>query len=426
MVRPRKNSRRERSLFSFTTIDRASVTRYALLGGLTLLVAAGAFANALGNVTKISHPVVALRFDGSQPAALTALADESLLDASRPEARRAAERYARDAVRVSPLAPGALRILGLATADVRRPLAEMPLLAMSQRLSRRDLGAHLWWIEYYVGKGQAKKALQSYDLALRTSIPARSILLPVLYSALENPEIQSELVPYFREERAWVPELLIYATANGRNVSRLVRPLIASGTYPKSDEFSRLARQTMENLLANGNVQGVERVYAALPQADPALLVKPKLSRQAADDRHIPVAWDLNGSSTAGAELEGRDITAGEPRYTLRAFVGSGESDIVARKLLFLKPGNYRFSSTASVTLAAPQQEVTWVISCIAQPNGALLSHQLVADQKPVSRTSSFDVPEACPAQILKLQMAAEGGLSGMEILIDSLDINPT
>lgn len=423
MVRLRKNSRNRQTFLSRVSKDRRTISRYVLVGGVSLLVAVGAFANALGNVTKVSHPAVALRYDGSQVTALTAVADESLLKASQPNARWKAKRYAVEAVRASPLAPAALRILGLAVADAKRPLEERPLLELSRKLSRRDFGAHLWWIEYHVGKGQEKEALQSYDLALRTSIPARSILIPVLYSALQNREIQGELVPYLREKRAWVPELVIYATASGRSVSRLVWPLVASGNYPRSEEFSRLARQTMENLLANGDVSGVQRIYAVLPRADRSLLVQAKFSKAAADEQFIPVAWDLNGSSTAGAEMEGSESPGGQTKYMLRAFAGSGESDTVARKLLFLKPGKYRFASTASVTVTAPQQVAKWVLICIAKSDIPLLSHDLLANQKPTSEASGFDIPVGCPAQILNLQMAAEGGLSGAEILVNLVDI---
>ncbi len=425
MVRLRKNRRHRQSFLSPVPKERATIVRYVLIVGVTFLITFGAFANALSNVTKVSHPAVALRFNGSQPAALTALADENLINASQPKALNAAVRYATEAVRVSPLAPAALRILGLTSADARWPLAERPLLALSRKLSRRDLGTHLWWIEYYVGKGQAKETLQNYDLALRTSIPARSILLPVLYSALEYPEIQSELVHYLKEERAWVPELIIYATGSAHSVSRLVKPLVASGSYPRTEEFSHLARQTMENLIANGDFSGVEKVYAALPNADRNLLVQAKFSKEAANDQHIPVAWDLNGSSTAGAEMDGGQGSTGQSKYSLRAFAGAGESDTVARKLLFLKPGKYRFASTATVTLAAPQQEAAWVLSCITTSDVPLLSHNLVANQKPTPDTSDFQVPIGCPAQTLTLHLAAEGGMSGTEILVNLVDIKP-
>ena len=421
--RRRKTKREPRSWLDSLTIDRATLARYALIGLVSVIAAGAAFANALGAVTKASHPEVAIRFDSRQPAALAALADESLLRADKPKAREDAVGYARAALAASPLSPAAVRIIALATADPKRPLAEKQLMALSRKLSRRDLGAHLWWIEYHVGLGQAGEALKSYDLALRTSMAARSLLLPILYTALENPQIQDGLVPYLKAERSWVPELIIYATATGRSAARLVRPLVQSGNYPRTAEFSRLARQTMENLIASGDFVDVERIYAALP-TDPGLLVQAGFSKASADQQYVPVSWELSGLSTSGAELEVIEGEDGRTQSRIRAFTGPGGVTTTARKLLFLKPGRYQLASTASVTLSAPQQDAKWVLTCASKAGGTpLLSHPLIAGQTRNSAPSSFEIQGNCPAQWLQLQMSAEGDISGSEILVNFIDL---
>lgn len=421
--RLRRSERRGRRLMNGPETDRKKLAHYVLIGAVTLLAALAAFTNALGSVTKVSHPNVAVRFDPSQPVALTALADESLLGADEQKARKDAVRYAKAAIAASPLSPAAVRVIGLAVADAKRPMIEKQLMVLSRKLSRRDLGAHLWWIEYHVGLGQAAEALRSYDLALRTSMAARTLLLPILYSALADRQLQDELVPYLKSERSWVPELIIFATATGRSSTRLVRPLVESGSYPRTTEFSRLARQMMENLLANGDFEGVERVYGALP-VDRRQLVQASFSKGSVDQQYVPVSWDLSGRATTGAELEVADIEGAVPQYKIRAFTGPGGVKTAARKLLFLKPGRYQLASTASVILSAPQQEVKWVLTCVSMTGDTpVLEHTLVFGQKKNSVPSTFEIPSGCPAQWLQLQMSAEGDVSGLEILVNFIDL---
>jgi hypothetical protein len=398
-------------------MDRSTLVRNVGLAVATLVLAYAAFASALAGVVKISHPSVALNFDANQPTALAVLADEALLQTDDRTAPDRAAEQARAALRSLALSPAALRILGLTNGERAGAGQTLALMDLSTRVSRHDFGAQLWWIEHQVGQGNAARALEHYDIAMRINQSARTLLIPVLFAALDDAQIQRDIVPYVRAGSPWVQELIVHATAPGRDPSSLVEPLLRAGAYVKSTEFGRLARQTMEGLLAAGKVDAVQRLYGVLPGSDPSLLERADFNKASMQEQFIPVAWDLSASSTAGSALE-----KSGGRYVLRAFVGGGEHGTVARKLMFLKPGSYAFSTRAEIVSTASRQMAVWQIVCMKMAQREVVWKADALPGKATSLAQPLVIQPDCPAQSVELDLQAGEGLAGLELIVRSIE----
>lgn len=401
-------------------MDRQALMWRAAIAVGTLVLAYAAFASALGGVAKVSHPAVALSFDKGQPTALAVLADEALLRTDNSAAPKLAEVRARRALRSLALSPAALRILGLTDSGMAGTDRSLALMNLSTRVSRRDFGAQVWWIEHRVAQGNVTKALEHYDVAMRTNASARTLLIPVLFKALENPEIQNRVARYFYAGNPWALDFIAYSTDKGRDPTNIVEPILNSDDFIKSSEFKHLVHLIMEGLISAGNAVDTQRVYLSLPGSDPSILLSAGFSEAAMREEYIPVAWDLSAYSTAGAVFE-RSSGKGFGALSLRAFVGEGDYGIVARKLMFLRPGRYAFSTVAETVTAAPQQAARWQVSCIAKGQRQIIWQ---ADALPVKKALQFndlEISPNCQAQSLELELQAGDGVSGLEMIVHSL-----
>ncbi len=110
--------------------------------------------------------------------------------------------------------------------------------------------------------------------------------------------------------------------------------------------------------------------------------------------------------------------------FTLSAFAGSGERGELMRKLLFLKPGTYRFAAQYEAQSSAPDSEIRWDLLC-ASPKGNV-SKWFTSRAVKTGRSGdvqSFTLGADCPHQLLQLQLAGGSGQLGAEFVLRSVDI---
>lgn len=421
-ARRRKTSRRASPspVAVLKGMDRQVLVRRAALAVGTLVLAYAAFASALGGVAKVSHPAVAISFDKRQPTALAVLADEALLQTGNPAAPKLAAVRARAALRSLALSPAALRILGLTDSGKAGTGRSLALMDLSTRVSRHDFGAQLWWIEHQVAQGNVTKALEHYDVAMRANASARTLLIPVLFTALDDPEIQNRVARYFHDGNPWVLDFIAYSTDKDRDPTNIVETILKSGDFVKSSDFIHLVHLILEGLISAGNAVDAQRLYLSLPGSDPSILRNAVFSEAAMREEYIPVAWDLSAYSTAGAAFE-RSFEKGVGAISLRAFVGEGDRGIVARRILFLKPGRYAFSTVAEIVAAASQQAARWQVVCIAKGRRQVIWQADALPAKVPRQFDNLEITPNCQAQSLELELQAGDGVSGLEMIVHSL-----
>lgn len=410
------------------SIERASPGKSRgwpwMLATGTVIVAILAGLAAFCSVWK-GAPQAVLAIDGSNAKALARQADQRLAAPKRAGVRQAAA-LASESIRSQAINPQALRILGLALALDGKQARAQHLMRLSERLSRRNLGVHLWEIEKAVAANDVRGALRHYDLALRTSKTARSLLLERLVGALSEPEIRAELVPYVRTTTTWLPLFLSHAAANRANGPALAQLAQRAGGLPDGEVYQRFEIAILGYLIDAGQFTKAQDFYQTWRDVRPALLTSPTISPDSASSRYAPVGWHLRSEPSYGASF----IGGGRPDrqgsgMAIEAFAEPGFGGVVASKPLLLAPGRYALTFAFGEVTLPQGAYFGWALRCIGQAGGftiAIHKGQLaVAAQR--STVLPVEIPANCPGQWLDLDARGGSGTANLVVTVDAANL---
>lgn len=391
---------------------------FALVGFVAWL----SFIHAVANVTWQTNPDMALRFVPDHPLALSRKADELFAEKQDPATLAKVEKMAKESLRGGALNPVAIRLLGY-VADVRgdRDKAR-ELMLLSHKVSRRDFGTQLWLIEDAVARNDKKQALYHYDIAMRTTPSGHGMLFPTLTGALADPEVRQGLVPYIRRAPDWLPAYLSEAIATSNNPANVADVLVKAGRLPDNEDYRNLSNGLLAQLAAKGKLPAFRQYYLSLPGTRSATLTSVSLNSDTINLRYPVAGWQLADNPAIGGSFS---TTGKSGAQALTAFAGSGERGVMMRKILFLKPGQYRFRSSYSAVEAFPDSEIRWDLQCLRPEATSEIwtkTDRVVKGQSVSSET--LNIPSDCPHQRLLLQLAGGGSQTGMEITINSVSLN--
>jgi hypothetical protein len=136
--------------------------------------------------------------------------------------RLQADALAAKALRRDPTATLAVVARGLIAAQRGNAAAAHRWFLYADRLSKRHLATQIWFIEERVRAGDVPGALARYDLALRASPSAGTLLFPVLAQAASDAEIGNRLNALLRSRPAWGPQVISYMIAKSDNHAAIV------------------------------------------------------------------------------------------------------------------------------------------------------------------------------------------------------------
>ena len=383
---------------------RAAV--FAIVAVPTVVISGG------GAVFADLQPELALRFS---PANARANAHEavaaSLLTAdTNSSASTMSDRatsFARAALSRDPTLAFAWRTLALDAAGRSDEKGTAALFAVSERLSRRDLGTRLWLLEREVERGNVAGALFNYDIALRTAPSSYETLMPILVAAAGD----ANVVPLLGQRLAQQPPWAVYfyyrlsiAPPDADRVAELLEEARVGGPIPNRDMASVLLPTLVERG-AYGAALRTAAVFGAPRARLPKGLWSPGFE---GDGLLAPLDWALTTNDTLGAETRSTGSSA-----SMVASVVGEVTGTVARQLLILPAGRYRYQATLRAT-DRPAASVTARVACVrANADAALASQTTVPSVAGVLQSIEFVVPESCRAQWLSLDVVAsdaEGG----------------
>jgi hypothetical protein len=355
-------------------------------------------------------------FDGEAKAA----AAMSMLSSGADPANLArAGDMARQALARSPLSVAGVRVLGL-IADLRsdRRGAEK-LLALSTRISRRDLPTRLWLIETAVSKNDISTALKHYDIALRTSTSARPLLFPVLLSASTDPAIAGPLAQYLRQDRPWTAEFVEELVEKGPDPAAAYQ--LTRGRFDPKDEADRRRVQLLLYRLISAKRFGLAlSLYASMqPRGIGAGQAVRDGGFQAGGD-YPPFDWDLVDSADLGGGRAPRPNTSENMALWLRA--ASGRTGVVARQLLRLPPGSYRLAFMAGGVPEAVIERPAIAITCASNSRSLIDYRPVSSAASGATFVASVSVPPDCAWQWLTVSAKRD---SENETWVDDLSITP-
>ncbi|TSB01917.1 hypothetical protein [Sphingorhabdus contaminans] len=393
------------------------------IAAITCTLAWLSFIHAVANITWQQNPDLALRFVPDHPLALSRKADELFAAKQDPATLAKVEAMAKQSLRGGALNPVAIRLLGY-VADARGDRKKArEFMLLSQKVSRRDFGTQLWLIEDAVARNDKKQALYHYDIAMRTTPSSFPLLFPTLTGALDDPEVRAGLAPYVKAAPEWLLSFLPHAIGTMENPSYLVDVLLKAGPLPDRPEYRDQSNYLLSTLANKGQFSAFERYYASLPSVRPKALQTAAMNKDTVNLRYPAAGWQLTENSAIGGAFSEADKRGA---FTLSAFAGSGERGELMRKLLFLKPGSYRFTAQYDAQSSAPDSEIRWDLSCVsAKGNSGKWFTSRTVQAGRSGDVQSFTLGADCLHQLLQLQLAGGSGQLGAEFVLRSVQITP-
>lgn len=389
-----------------------------LIGIGGLIVAGFSTAAALVNVVHYTKPEVALAISAQDPVALAARADQLIAEGGTDSVGRAEIlELARASLNGQALNADAIRLIGLSR-SVPDPMAAASIFTVGDKLGRRDLTTQLWLIESAVQKGDVAGALRHYDAALRTREESQQILLPVLTKAAEDPRLWSAVSVYVRRPTPWLGDWARFAIRNSTQPGRIAGLLTQAGGLPKNAAFAALELELLRRLVTEDHIADAVSFYRRLPGADLAVLRTAAFTAQTTDSRFPPITWELFAQT--GVTLGFEQSETGN-RIQLNARIDPGAGGILARKVVVVAPGRYRFRADQSLNFGAGAASVRWIIRCGARfGDRALWGGDVAVESVIKTVEGQFDLPADCPAVSIELQSSAPPSGDGTELLIAS------
>jgi hypothetical protein len=340
-------------------------------------------------------PELALKSWPGDARSLVTLAERAMLE---PNGVPRAADLARQAAERDTTLGTPFRILGFAADERGDTSAAERLVAGSARLSRRDLPGQLWLINRAVARDDVTGALEHFDVALRTSDKAPTVLFPVLANATSEQRVIEPLAKRM-QGAPWADPFLRWAIDNSEETHGLAALTLALSKHaPVQGEIVAALANKLAEKRSFAELRPIRAISAA-KLTDGEWLSDPAFAKPSGvgtfewalgQDGYANVTRGINAGGKAGMTFEAPINRASE----------------IARQLLTLPQGKYRFT----VDGAIDHGNANWTIAC-AGPDGASLATLAMAS-RPIE--ADIAVPANCPAQYAVFtSVASDDGATG-------------
>lgn len=389
----------------------------AALIGVGLAFSAGA--NALASASWKVRPELAERLWPGQAQALVRRGESAFAKGpADPAWLREAERLGRASLRAQALQGKALQLLGLVANARNDQAAAERLMTLSARLSRRNGFAQLWFVDADARAGRTAAALGHFDIAMNASPALNGKLYPVLANALQDPGIRREFAKYVRREPEWLPSFMGYAVDQGTNPAAIAKAVTGAGGLPRGEAYSTTVAMLLGKLATTGRFEEMLALYRVQAPSNAAgVPTSLGFAPDAIDQSLAPVAWEFMPGDSGQASLI---PAAGGNGPALRLEAYDVVRVEVARKVLFLSPGQYRLNHAVTRLSDGAPGSLRLTLAC-AQNGSATLA------EIPLERSGnrSVSVPSGCKAQRATIAIVGATGSEAFEAALTRLAIIP-
>lgn len=198
------------------------------VGASLLVVAVIATLDWAAAAARDNYPELALRSRAIDSQAQAQLASRMQLRPEPSEDPAEARRLAVNALARDPTHAQAVRSIGFLDLQGGNIARAARAVDFTHRMTRRDVAAELWLIEYNVQLGRVRPALTHFDAALSTSSEIQTTLLPVLAGAGSDSRLIPALADFLATRRWWLPRALLYLAEGPANAASSVTPSSAT------------------------------------------------------------------------------------------------------------------------------------------------------------------------------------------------------
>jgi hypothetical protein len=236
---------------------------------------------------------------------------------------------------------------------------------------------------------------------------------------LDDPRIRAELRGYVQSDAPWLTNFLIFAIGDDLNFSSAARLLVEAGPLPDAPVYRQLERQLLDRLVSAGMFDQAAGLYLSLRGTDPSRLIRTDLERRDIDRRDAGIGWQLLEEPARNADW----TTNAKGNLVLRAHAFSNQPDVVARKLLFLRPGAYRLSAElVNISLAGGAADLE--IRCGIGAHSRIAWRSPALPDGPSTRiVGDWFINRDCPHQYVELVIGAGEGTEDASLQLTSVHI---
>lgn len=332
----------------------------------------------------------------------------------RPSSRTV--RQAREQLRKEPLDATILRQLAFAQPATSTPEEFRRLIDLSTSVSRRDGLMQLWLIFSAANDRDGDAIMRHIDLLLRTHPSTAPLIFKALSGALADPALREILRVKFADNPPWLSDFLIYAIPQVQQPELIADVLSGFKVLPRSTDFDSAWFQLLNKLADNGRPRELREVYLRIPGAEASLLSSVAPPASEAQSTLAPVSWHLIENSDFAATLVALTGTRGD---AFEVYVSDGQSGVVARKVVYLGPGIYRFSVTLLPDSGQPSVRMT--ARCLG--TGAIIGSTSLAPVVRERRQLEFTMRDGCQAALLQIEAATGIGQSDGVFVVHSFSL---
>lgn len=259
----------------------------------------------------------------------------------------------------------------------------------ADRLSRRDLPTQLWFIEQHVQAGDISGALARYDLALRGTPSASTILYPTLASAASDPQVAVELNRMLRHRPNWGSSFVDHLIAQSNDPIAIVRVTNGVLNHDPVNGANQLTA-IVAKLLAGGRYELAWSSYRAFGHQG----ARSETVRDGSFENATPVSafeWDYAEDPSL---LPERGLDAG--KHVLYIPSNPNHDGDVARQLVRLGSGEWLLSAANGSTTQQPGDEPHLRVQCAGAQDEPLADLSFARSDASTSIGARFAAPASC------------------------------
>lgn len=384
---------------------------------LTLCLTYAAWANSATMLFSKFSPERGLSLDPTSAQALMNITEKAGTMKDKSTFLKIARGNSVAALQSEPLSSRALRQLGTYYTMAGDVPKGRKLIEMSAMLSRRDTPGQLWLADDYLRNGKSRDALQAIDIVIRTQPQTSDAAFGALGNALADPEFRKVFVPYVRNKPSWLKPFIQF-NVNMNQPQLLSRTLMQMQPLSQDIFDDGTAGALLSALVNRAPIDEARLFYLKMPGAGAKALTSLDFGRPTDAFRFPPFGWEMmNDGNVQGFG----DIDDGG--VGIEGLAVPGRSGTVARKLLFLRPGTYRWTGDADLGGMNGGGSVGIGLLCNTGPGR--WSRSSNTELNAGKNQFVFTVGAACPAQLLTIDITGADTQTDASMKIVDMHLTP-
>lgn len=395
--------------------------KYAAVATISLACAWQAYTFALVPNLRLVSPDLALQYWPDDAIAIAKRVDAEIEKAGKYVSTEQDRRAAVSALIKTPLNRSSLRIIGMDAAMKGDKAAAADVLALSNRVSRRDPWTEVWLLEEAARKDDFRAFVAHYHAALAVNPEFAPALNPLLVEVTAFPQIRVALQPYLRHGARWAPGYLAAAAKDSEldDVLDLVNPV---AHHLGGEAYETSVSRILLRLSAAGRSDEAMRLAEVVwPDFQPTAFAEDLPSASSTDPRLGSLAWTFGEGTGVASRLLARN---GGFETTLAPLA---RGVVAARDVPVDGGAKYTFVQRFDFTGDWQDARIRWYAQCIAVNTDATARfwEQIVpVGTRPATYRATIKVPTGC--ELMKLTLAGDGpeGQSAAGLRISDLSLS--